>query len=451
VDSTPDIETREHPTAGEADSKFEGAGMRGGKTEFNKNILKGVAASPGVAMGKVCIHTDIFSHIPVLSIEDHEIGNEIRRVQRAVEDIEEAIRKDQEMIRNKIGPKEAEIFSAHLSIIEDSHYLAEIFERIATQKIKAEAAVLFQIRKYEEVFSQVGNPYLKDRILDIRDIGTRLLESLMGPLEFDCPFQEPVIIAALELTPKDTLRLKKDRVLSFITEQGGKESHAAILARAMGIPAVLGMEGLLSRIEKGEFLIVDGNLGLIVVNPPEEIIQEYQQVQEKIEIHRENLHLLISSPAVTRDGCSFKLMANIGNLVDLEFALRVQADGIGLFRTELPFIMGERFLSEEEQFDIYRAVVEKMNPREVTIRTLDLGGDKFLRIPHPEKNPLSIHPLFLEGKEPIADAIKGHHESQPVWESKNPFSHGLQHGGSQESGRGGQRNGKGAFVSNDGY
>jgi phosphotransferase system enzyme I (PtsI) len=209
----------------------------------------------------------------------------------------------------------------------------------------------------------------------------------MGPLDFDCPFQEPVIIAGLELTPKDTLRLKKDRVLAFITEQGGKESHAAILARAMGIPAVLGMEGLLSRIEKGDFLIVDGNLGLIVANPPEEIIQEYRQIQEKMEIRRENLHLLISSPAVTLDGCSFKLMANIGNLVDLEYALRYQADGIGLFRTELPFIMGERFLSEEEQFDLYRTVVEKMNPREVTIRTLDLGGDKFLKIPHPEKNP----------------------------------------------------------------
>jgi phosphotransferase system enzyme I (PtsI) len=124
-----------------------------------------------------------------------------------------------------------------------------------------------------------------------------------------------------------------------------------------------------------------------VANPPEEIIQEYRQIQEKMEIRRENLHLLISSPAVTLDGCSYKLMANIGNLVDLEYALRYQADGIGLFRTELPFIMGERFLSEEEQFDLYRTVVEKMNPREVTIRTLDLGGDKFLKIPHPEKNP----------------------------------------------------------------
>jgi len=347
--------------------------MGGREKEFGENVLKGIAASPGVAMGKVCIHKDIFSHITVLPIEDQEIGNEIRRVQRAVEDIEEAIRNDQEMIRKKIGPKEAEIFSAHLSIIEDSHYLAEIFERIATQKIKAEAAVLLQIRKYEEVFSKVENPYLKDRILDIRDIGTRLLESLMGPLDFDCPFQEPVIIAGLELTAKDTLRLKKDRVWAFITEQGGKESHAA--------------EGLLSRIEKGDFLIVDGNLGLIVVNPPEEMIQEYHQVQEKIKIRRENLHLLISSPAATLDGCPFKLMANIGNLLDLEYALRYQADGIGLFRTELPFIMGERFLSEEEQFDLYRTVVEKMNPKEVTIRTLDLGGDKFLKIPHPERNP----------------------------------------------------------------
>jgi phosphotransferase system enzyme I (PtsI) len=265
--------------------------------------------------------------------------------------------------------------------------LAEIFERIATQKIKAEAAVLFQIRKYEEVFSKVGNPYLKDRILDIRDIATRLLESLMGPLEFDCPFQEPVIIAGLELTPKDTLRLKKDRVLAFITEQGGKESHAAILARAMGIPAVLGMEGLLSRIEKGDFLIVDGNMGLVVLDPPEEVIQEYRYAQEKLQGHRRNLEVLVSSPCETRDGHRFKLMANIGNMVDLEFALQYRSDGIGLFRTELPFILGERFLSEEEQFDIYRAVVEQMNPREVTIRTLDLGGDKFLKIPHPEKNP----------------------------------------------------------------
>jgi len=338
-------------------------------------------------MGKVCIHKDIFSHVPVLTIGDHQIGGEIRRVQKAIEDVEKEIRNDQEAIREKVGPKEAEILSAHLSIIEDSHYLSEIFEKIATEKIQGETAVLSQTRKYEDVFSKIGNPYLKDRILDIRDIGRRLLESLMGPLDFDCPFEEPVIVAGLELTSKDTLNLKKGRVLAFLTETGGKESHAAILARGMGIPAVLGVEGILSRIERGDFLILDGNLGLVAVNPPEEVIQEYRQVRDKIKIHRESLHSLIFSPTVTREGRPFKLMANIGNLIDLESALRVQADGIGLFRTELPFIMAERFLSEDEQFDIYRTVVERMNPREVTIRTLDLGGDKFLKKPHPGKNP----------------------------------------------------------------
>lgn len=391
------------------DSEIKGLTISGPGRNFGENVIRGIAASPGVALGKVCIHKDIFSHIPVLPISDNQIGNEIGRIQKAVEEIEEAIRKDQETIRKKIGPKEAEIFSAHLSIIEDSHYLAEIFERIATKKIKAEAAVVSQIRKFEEVFSKIENPYLKERILDIRDIGKRLLESLIGPLELDCPFQEPVIIAGLELTPKDTLGLKKDRVLAFVTEQGGKESHAAILARAMGIPAVLGIEGLLSRIAKGDFLIVDGTLGLVVMNPREEMIQEYRQTKEKIETHREKLQILISAPAMTRDGCSFKLKANMGNLVDLEFALRYEADGIGLFRTELPFIMAERFLTEEEQFDIYRTVVEKMRPREVTIRTLDLGGDKFLRVPHPEKNPFLGYRstrFFLKEKRVLQTQLK---------------------------------------------
>jgi phosphotransferase system enzyme I (PtsI) len=206
-------------------------------------------------------------------------------------------------------------------------------------------------------------------------------------MKFDCPFEEAVIIAGLELTPKDTVQFKRERVLAFITEQGGKESHAAILARSMGIPAVLGIEGLLSRIERGNSLIVDGNLGFVVVNPPEEVIQEYHRNQEKIKAHRRDLEKLISSPTETMDGQRFKLMANIGSMMDLEFAIHYQADGVGLFRTELPFIIGNHFLSEEEQFEIYRKAVERMNPKEVTIRTLDFGGDKFLVSLRPERNP----------------------------------------------------------------
>jgi len=312
--------------------------------------MKGIAASPGVAMGRVCIHKDIFSHVPTYTIKDHQIGTEIQRLKKAIEEVEKAIRSDGEKIKEQVGPKDAEIFSAHLSIVEDSHFLSEVFEKIATQRINAEAAVSSQIRRYEELFSKIEDILIKDRIVDIRDIGKRLLESLMGPREFDCPFEEAVIIAGIELTPKDTVQFKRERVLAFITEQGGKESHAAILARSMGIPAVLGIEGLLSRIERGDFLIVDGNLGFVVINPPEEVIQEYHRNQAKIKAHRRDLEKLITSPAETMDGQRFKLMANIGNMMDLEFAIHYQADGVGLFRTELPFIIGDHFLSEEEQF-----------------------------------------------------------------------------------------------------
>jgi phosphotransferase system enzyme I (PtsI) len=358
--------------------------------KLGEKLLKGIAASPGVAIGKVCIHKDIFSHVPTYTIEDNQIGFEVQKLKKAIEEVGEAIRKDQEKITRQLGYGgygDVEIFSAHLSIIEDSRFMSEVFEKIATQRISAAAAVLFQIKRFEEAFCKIEDTYLKERILDIRDIGKRLIESLTGPMEFDCPFEEAVIIAGVELTPKDTVQFKKERVLAFITEQGGKESHAAILARSMGIPAVLGIDGILSRIERGDFLIVDGNLGFVVVNPPEEVIQEYRRNQEKIKAHRRDLEKLITSPTETMDGQRFKLMANIGNMMDLEFAIHYQADGVGLFRTELPFIIGDHFLTEEEQFKIYGKVAEMMNPREVTIRTLDFGGDKFLVSLRPEKNP----------------------------------------------------------------
>jgi phosphotransferase system enzyme I (PtsI) len=382
------------------------------KPKLGEKLMKGIAASPGVAMGRVCIHKDIFSHVPTYAIEDNQIGFEIQKLKKAIEEVEEAIRRDHDNIRRQLaygGYGDAEIFSTHLSILEDSHFLSEVFEKIATQRINAAAAVVLQIKRFEEVFCRIEDTYLKERILDIRDIGKRLIESLTGPMEFDCPFEEAVIIAGLELTPKDTVQFKRERVLAFITEQGGKESHAAILARSMGIPAVLGIEGLLSRIERGNSLIVDGNLGFVVVNPPEEVIQEYHRNQEKIKAHRRDLEKLIPSPTETMDGHPFKLMANIGNMMDLEFALHYQADGVGLFRTELPFIIGDHFLSEEEQFGIYRKVVERMNPKEVIIRTLDFGGDKFLVFLRPEKNPFLGYRstrAFLKEKEMLKTQLR---------------------------------------------
>ena len=194
---------------------------------------------------------------------------------------------------------------------------------------------------------------------------------------------------ASELTPSDTVRLDRDKVLAFATESGGKESHAAILARSFGIPAIVGLGGLLARVKKGDLLVVDGDMGLVVINPPEEVIQNYRDLQKKRASYRADLEKTISLPSETLDGQGVRLWANIGSLVDMEYAMHFGAHGIGLFRTELPFLVWRRFLSEEEQFVLYQKVVTQAKGREVTIRTLDFGGDKFFEDGRSqmEKNP----------------------------------------------------------------
>jgi phosphotransferase system enzyme I (PtsI) len=194
---------------------------------------------------------------------------------------------------------------------------------------------------------------------------------------------------ASELTPSDTIRLDREKVLAFATESGGKESHAAILARSFGTPTVVGLEGLVSKVKKGDLLVVDGDMGMVVINPPEEVIQNYRNLQKTRESYRTELQKIIPLPSETLDGHEVRLWANIGSLVDLEYALHFGAHGIGLFRTELPFLVWRRFLSEDEQFSLYQKVVTQAGGREVTIRTLDFGGDKFFEDgrSQKEKNP----------------------------------------------------------------
>jgi phosphotransferase system enzyme I (PtsI) len=216
--------------------------------------------------------------------------------------------------------------------------------------------------------------------------------------------KEPVIFISSELVPSETVRLDREKVLAFVTESGGKDSHAAILARSLGIPAVLGIEGLLSKVNKGDMLIVDGDTGIVLIRPPLELIQNYQNLQRKRESYQRELYKLVPLPCKTLDGREIRLWANIGGLTDLEYSLRFGAYGIGLFRTELPFLVWRRFLSEDEQFSLYQEVVNRAAGREVTIRTLDFGGDKFLEDGKSkrEKNPFlgyrSIR-VFLKEKD----------------------------------------------------
>ena len=357
--------------------------------EISKRFLKGIPASPGIVMGKACVFQDILYLVERRNLEEGDAESEVARLKQAVRQVQDELIQDQLRVMREIGKREAEIFLAHVAILEDPYFISKVIQDIRENGTNAEAAVMGGMEEFRKAFEKIGDSYFKSKAQDLRDIGRRVVKKLMPRQTLICDLSEPIMIVASELTPSDTVRLDRDKVLAFATESGGRESHAAILARSFGIPAVVGLEGLLSKVRKGDLLVVDGDMGMAVVNPPEEVISNYRDLQKKRESYRAGLQKMVPLPSETLDGHGVRLWANIGSLVDLEYALHFGAHGIGLFRTELPFLVWRRFLSEEEQFTLYHKVVTQAKGREVTIRTLDFGGDKFFedgRGPA-EKNP----------------------------------------------------------------
>jgi phosphotransferase system enzyme I (PtsI) len=357
--------------------------------EIAKRFLKGIPASPGIVIGKACVFQDILYLVERRSVKEGHAEQEIGRLRKAVRQVIDELIQDNLRVSQEIGKREAEIFLAHVAILEDPYFISQIFQDIRENGINAEASVLRQIDEFKKVFEKMDDPYIKTRSQDLSDIGRRVIQKLMPSEDNICNLEEPIIIVASELTPSDTIRLDREKVLGFATESGGKDSHAAILARSFGIPAVVGLEGLVSKVKKGDLLVVDGDMGMVVINPPEEVIQNYRNLQKTRETYRTELQKIIPLPSETLDGHEVRLWANIGSLVDLEYAIHFGAHGIGLFRTELPFLVWRRFLSENEQFSLYQKVITQAGEREVTIRTLDFGGDKFFEDgrSQKEKNP----------------------------------------------------------------
>jgi len=357
--------------------------------EISRRFLKGIPASPGIVMGRACVFQDILYLVERRNLEEGDAESEVARLKQAVRQVRDELIQDQLRVSREIGKREAEIFLAHVAILEDPYFISKVIQDIRGNGTNAEAAVMGQMEEFGKAFEKMGDSYFKSKAQDLRDIGRRVVKKLMSRQTLICDLSEPIIIVASELTPSDTVRLDRDKVLAFATESGGKESHAAILARSFGIPAVVGLEGLLSKVRKGDLLVVDGDMGMAVVNPPEEVISNYQDLQKKRESYRAGLQKMVPLPSETLDGHGVRLWANIGSLVDMEYAMFFAAHGIGLFRTELPFLIWRRFLSEEEQFVLYQKVVTQAKGREVTIRTLDFGGDKFFEDGRSqgEKNP----------------------------------------------------------------
>ena len=355
-----------------------------------KGLLKGIPVSEGIAIGRVWILESPWDEVVRIAIDPSQIDEEITRYRHAYQEVTQKLVDFRDRVQREIGEEEAKIFTAHLSILDDAFFKDEVPDLIRKKKKNAECVLKDGVERFSESFSRIENDYFRYRIDDIKDVATHLLRVLLQTEEIKFPLDEPSILVAHSLTPSDTARVDREKILGFATELGGPTSHASILARSMGLPAVVGVKNLMKQIQENtDTIIVDGNSGIVYVDPLHRIVKDYRKRQKQFNAYWNKLSDDIALPSVTQDGTEIFLQANISMTADVSLAVRYNAHSIGLFRTELPFLIAGRLLSEEEQFRMYRTVVETMNDKPVTIRTLDLGGDKFLPFQdiEEERNP----------------------------------------------------------------
>lgn len=340
-------------------------------------VLKGIPASGGVAIGKGFFLNRVLPRSVRSTVGREQVDEEIAAFQRAVARSREQILH----IRDGVADSASEhhqILSVHLALLEDSMLVEQTVKTIRENQYAADWAFNKVLQNLLETFHRIEDPYLRERGHDLRQIGHRVLENLAGrSVDSVAAIREPVIIVAHDLSPADTAQILKSPVLGFATDVGSRTSHTAITARSLGIPAVVGVEGATEEYRIAETVIVDGEEGVVVFDPTEETVREYQGRRKAYAQRTRDLAKFARLPTVTRDGKTLLLLANIEFPEEATVALRSGADGVGLYRTEFLFLNRKDIPSEEEHFETYRKVAEKFVRHPVTIRTLDLGGDKF--------------------------------------------------------------------------
>ncbi|EES72781.1 phosphoenolpyruvate--protein phosphotransferase [Paenibacillus sp. MB22_1] len=343
-------------------------------------MIQGIGAAGGVAIGKAFVLPAWEWDVPDRRMEKVDLAKEFERLYEGIRTSKTEIEVMKNEIKETVGAEESGIFDAHLAILEDPVFMSEIQGIIERQYKAAEVAVKEAIDHFVTMFDLLDDEYMKERALDIKDVGNRLLKHLLGTPDITLPADtQPYILVAKELSPSQLVHLNPDNVLGMVTMAGGKTSHSAIMARALGIPLVSGLENKLTEpLQTGDLLVIDGDEGCVYLNPEPEIIARYTELAEKQRRRKEQLQLLAAVEAVTKDGVRMRLAGNISSVKDLELALKHGAEGVGLFRTEFLYMDRSTFPGEDEQFEVYRQVAEKAGPHPVVIRTLDIGGDKQL-------------------------------------------------------------------------
>lgn len=352
--------------------------------------IKGIPVSPGVAIGRALVlHSEDYFNVASRTVQAEEVSKEIARFEDALTQTRAEILGIRKKISNQIGRESSDIFNAHLMILEDRTLIEDVISIIKEKRVNCEFAFTQVIQRYFAAFAQIDDEYLKERIADIRDIGRRLLKNLLGEKKDHVELKESYVIIAHDLSPSDTATMDKNKLLAIVAEVGGPTSHMAILSRSMEIPAVVGTDQATSKVQTGDMVIVDGTHGTIIINPDAATIEDYKNRGLRITQQISLLDKLKDLPAQTKDGRRISLAANIEFHDEIPSVISHGGDGIGLYRTEYFYMNRSDLPSEEEQYRAYRQVAEKMSDRSVIVRTLDLGGDKFLsslEVPH-EMNP----------------------------------------------------------------
>jgi phosphoenolpyruvate-protein phosphotransferase (PTS system enzyme I) len=346
--------------------------------------FQGVAVSPGIARGPAYVYRPDDDVPPRRDAEDVE--GELHRFEAALEATRQQILSMQEQVAQSAGAKDAAIFDAHLLVVEDTMLTGEVTKMLNAERCNVEHAVSTVVQRYVRTLSNLEDAYFRERTADIQDVARRIIHNLLGKEVMGlAALATPHVILAHAVTPSDTAQMNRQFVQGFGTEIGGRTSHAAIMARSLAIPAVIGLHRVLDQVENGEEVLLDGYSGLLIVNPSEQTLYEYGASESQRRLVESELTQLRETVSTTSDGRHVTLSANIESPEDVAQVLASGAEGVGLFRTEFIYLQHSTLPSEDEQFEAYWHVAEAVQPHAVIIRTLDLGGDKVHDCLHMEK------------------------------------------------------------------
>ncbi len=341
-------------------------------------ILKGIGVSSGIAIGRAHLIERGRVEVEERPIKKAQVEKEVNRFRRAVEQSKLQLQRIKEKLLKESAKEHVYIIDAHLLILEDKMLIDDTIKNISERLIGAEGALKRHMHNLSMIFDRIEDEYLRARKSDIEQIGERVLRNLVGKKhEGLSHMKEKVIIVAHDLTPSDTAQMKKDKILGFVTDIGGRTSHTSIVARSLEIPAVVGLDNVTQQIMPGDIIVLDGMTGVVIINPPKSVFKAYLERSQNYQYFEEELLRFKSLPAVTKDGHSVRLAGNIELPEEIPSLREHGAEGIGLYRTEFLY-MGKKLPVEEDHFETYRKLAEGVAPYSATIRTLDMGGDKMV-------------------------------------------------------------------------